>query len=651
MIGRWSTRERLAASAPWTEPQQQAWSAPITTTPSEWCDEHRVLAGDGVLEPGPWRTSRTPYLREILDALDPESPYREVVLKKSARVGGTEVVNCAISYLTVVAPDPILLVYPVEEKATEEIRDRIEPMLKAQPTTAALFSERKWDVKDRRIKLTNCSIRVGWSRSADTLAGFQARYRFFDEVDKYGQPRNEADAISLGDARGMQYGERGKSYKTSTPTTPHGAIHKLFSASPDRRRFHVPCPHCGELQVLVFDRLRWEGREGWEKLEREAMRAMGALVSVGDLPVSYACVACDGPIVDAHKPAMLEAGRWVSEGFPPGEHPRSDRVAFHIWAAYSPWVAFREIVAEALAARAKDAKAWQNFVNSWLGEVFEEEATALAPEIFLDRAASMHPRGKAPSWTRAIVGGVDVQQDHVWYVVRAAGSEGRRRTLDWGRLEDWDELAKVLDTLWPVEGLELELDMRAMGIDVGGGQKTLLGTRTDEAFRFVARDPARVWAMKGLGGDYLPTEAEPFGTAKSGKGKLLGVAVRMINTQHYKSKISGLVRRTEPVVWEEAPHVTREYARQLAAEHQVWRERATTGKAYLWWQKRSEGAPNHLLDASVYAEAAADILRVDLLRSAVDEDRHRLMQRRQANAPRPPGWAGVEGGWWNGERR
>lgn len=650
---RWSKAERLAASAPWTEAQQRAWSAPIEQTPSDWCDEHRVLAGDGVLEPGRWKTSRTPYLREVLDALDPDGPYREVVFKKSARVGGTEVVNCAISYLSVVAPDPILLVYPVEEKATEEIRDRIEPMLRAQDATSALFTERAWDIKNRRIKLTSCTVRVGWSRSADTLAGFQARYRFFDEVDKYGQPRNEADAISLGDARGMQYGERGKSYKTSTPTTPHGAIHKLWISCPDRRRYHLPCPHCGELQVLVFDRLRWEGHEAWEKLDREAMRALGAAVSVGDLAVSYACVACDEPIFDADKGDMLEAGQWVSEGFAPGERPRSDRVAFHISALYSPWVSWREVVAEALASRAKDAKKWQNFINSWLGEVFEEEATALAPELFLERAAAMHPRGKAPSWTRAIVGGVDVQQDHLWFVVRAAGSEGRRRTLDWGRLESWEELREVLGRSWPVEGLELELDLRALGIDVGGGQKALMGTRTDEAFRFVALDPARVWAVKGLGGDYLPTTAEPFGTAKSGKGKLLGVAVRMLNTQHYKSKISGLVRRTEPVVWEEAPHVTREYARQMAAEHQVWRERRegkVGGQAYLWWQKRAEGTPNHLLDASVYAEAVADILRVDLLRSAVDEDRARLAARRAANAPKPPGWSGVGGNWWSGER-
>jgi phage terminase large subunit GpA-like protein len=30
---------------------------------SEWADENRLLSGKAASEPGPWRTSRTPYLR------------------------------------------------------------------------------------------------------------------------------------------------------------------------------------------------------------------------------------------------------------------------------------------------------------------------------------------------------------------------------------------------------------------------------------------------------------------------------------------------------------------------------------------------------------------------------------------------------------
>jgi phage terminase large subunit GpA-like protein len=41
----------------------------------------------GIVEPGRWRTERTPYLKEIMDCLSPSSPYQRVVFMKGAQVG------------------------------------------------------------------------------------------------------------------------------------------------------------------------------------------------------------------------------------------------------------------------------------------------------------------------------------------------------------------------------------------------------------------------------------------------------------------------------------------------------------------------------------------------------------------------------------
>ena len=53
-----------------------------------WAESHRILPPD-TPEPGPWRNSRTPYLVGIMDALSPDSPYREVYLKKGHQLGGS----------------------------------------------------------------------------------------------------------------------------------------------------------------------------------------------------------------------------------------------------------------------------------------------------------------------------------------------------------------------------------------------------------------------------------------------------------------------------------------------------------------------------------------------------------------------------------
>ena len=62
---------------------------PITV--SEWADAHRVLSEVGSPEPGRWKTSRTPYLREIMDALSEDSPHRIVPFMKCSQSGGTEI--------------------------------------------------------------------------------------------------------------------------------------------------------------------------------------------------------------------------------------------------------------------------------------------------------------------------------------------------------------------------------------------------------------------------------------------------------------------------------------------------------------------------------------------------------------------------------
>src|SRR5947207_14831019 len=56
-------------------------------TISEWADRYRALSQRASAEPGPWRTDRTPYLREIMDCLSPSSLVETVVLMKGSPSG------------------------------------------------------------------------------------------------------------------------------------------------------------------------------------------------------------------------------------------------------------------------------------------------------------------------------------------------------------------------------------------------------------------------------------------------------------------------------------------------------------------------------------------------------------------------------------
>jgi phage terminase large subunit GpA-like protein len=48
-------------------------------TVSEWSDAYRMLSNKASAEPGPWRTDRTPYLKEIMDAMSANSAVQRVV--------------------------------------------------------------------------------------------------------------------------------------------------------------------------------------------------------------------------------------------------------------------------------------------------------------------------------------------------------------------------------------------------------------------------------------------------------------------------------------------------------------------------------------------------------------------------------------------
>jgi len=96
---------------------------------SEWADQHRRLSGKAASEPGPWRTSRTPYLREIMDCLSPSSSIERVVVMKGAQIGISECCNNWIGYVIHHAPGPMLAALPTVEMAKRNSKQRIDPLI------------------------------------------------------------------------------------------------------------------------------------------------------------------------------------------------------------------------------------------------------------------------------------------------------------------------------------------------------------------------------------------------------------------------------------------------------------------------------------------------------------------------------------------
>jgi predicted DCC family thiol-disulfide oxidoreductase YuxK len=122
---------------------RRAWLAVLapdsSLTVSQWADRHRVLSSRPASEAGPHRTSRTPYMRGIMDALSPRYPVQRVVFMKTAQVVATEAGNNWIGFCIHRAPGPFLAVQPTVEMAKRLSLQRIDPLIEESPDLRALI--------------------------------------------------------------------------------------------------------------------------------------------------------------------------------------------------------------------------------------------------------------------------------------------------------------------------------------------------------------------------------------------------------------------------------------------------------------------------------------------------------------------------------
>ena len=228
-------------------------------TVSEWADMHRVLSTKGSPEPGPWRTSRSPMLREIMDCMSDASPVREVTIMKASQVGVTEgPFVSTIGYFMDYAPWPVMVLMPtIEARGTWRVQ-KLNPMLE---NTACIR-----DLVDRRSRATSntqdaidygaATLFLAGGNSPNSYAQKSVRVVLLDDLDRFpASIKNEGDPVELGRTRFKAFNRSYKYLKASTPTIDGASLIKREYDAGDGRQYNVQCPHCGEYIVLKLAQL------------------------------------------------------------------------------------------------------------------------------------------------------------------------------------------------------------------------------------------------------------------------------------------------------------------------------------------------------------------------------------------------------------
>lgn len=559
---------------------QDTWCRGLMPEPqltvSEWADRHRVLPTTNA-EPGPWRTERVPYLREIMDALSTSTAIERVVFMKGAQTGGTEAGLNAIGYWIAHAPGVILTVWPTGDMVRRNSRTRIEPLIDGTPALRAKIAPARAKDPGNTVsqkEFTGGVLAMTGANSATGLRSLPVRYLVLDEVDAFpADADGEGDPVALAIQRTVTFRGRRKIMLISTPTDAGTSrIEKAYAES-DRRRYFVPCPHCGHMQPLHWRGVTWP--------EGEPRKAF------------YLCqdAECGGVIEEYHKPGMLSAGEWRATAEGDGR-----TAGFHLSALYSPFESWAEIASEFVTV-AKDPLRLRPWTNTKLGEPFEDrDSEAIEAVGFLSRLEDWGER--LPEGVVAITFGVDVQGDRL--ELEAVGWGAGEESWSLGYEVLWGDPARP--EVWAALDVELlrrfdhpragSMGARGVCIDTGGHH-----TQTVYAF---ARDRRGrgVWGIKGRGGPGVPVwpRRPPKVREKAYTPFIVGVDAA-------KEIITARLRMSEPGPGYCHFPIGRDldYFRQLGAERIVRTYRK--GVAIREWRK-DPALRNEAFDCRVYAYAA-----------------------------------------------
>ncbi len=359
---------------------------------SPWAGTYRQLAGGSAIK-GQWENSTVPYLVEPMDALTDPTVER-IVIMKPARVGATEALPVTGTlYYMHQDPSPVLIALPTIDDAEKWSKTKLMPALEATEVTRDLLPQARGRDGTNTIlykEYPGGNIQIVGTNSPRMLRMRDARVIFLDEVDAMPHSSgDEGDTVKLLEKRADNWPNRKICMLSSPKWKGMSRIEKAYGNS-DRRRYWMPCPQCGEFQVLMFG-------------TRESPYGL-KWVSKRPETVVYVCEHNGCSIEERHKRGMHMAGaHWRPDN--PGHATRG--YWFNALISLFPGVRWPRLVEEWLDAQ-KDSEALQVFVNTVFAETYEEKGEKVEGASLFDRR-EVYP-AEVPMEAGVLTAFVDVQR-------------------------------------------------------------------------------------------------------------------------------------------------------------------------------------------------------------------------------------------------
>lgn len=544
---------------------------------SEWADRYRVLSQEASTESGKWKTSRTPYLKEIMDCLSVNSTPKKVVFMKGAQVGGTEAGLNWIGYIIHRYPGPMLIVNPSIDTSKRNSKMRVMPMIEATKVLSKCIMPQKSRDSGNTILQKEFKGGVLIMTGANAPSGLRSvpiRYLFLDEVDEYPKEAGtEGDPVDLAVQRTATFQNK-KIFIISTPTIKDASRIEQAFLEGDQRYYHVPCPKCGHYQILEWRNVVFDSKNLTE--------------------ACYKCEKCGALWHNWEKDQILAKGHWIAK-----KPLNTDVASFHLSSLYSPhgWISWTDIAKEFLSVKDEPSRL-QVWTNTKLAESWEDMAGEMIDPTNL-MVRREHFGEYLPEGVAVLTAGVDVQDNRLEVEIVGWGRSEESWSIDYLVLfgdpstpELWGQLDEVLMRRYPHSKNIPDLGILACCVDSGGHY-------TDHVINYCyARAASRVFAIKGSG-----TYGKPIFPATASKSWKTKKPVYVIGVNDAKDTLMRRLHTPDCAgCWHFPMEREHEWFEQLTNE--IVKKRFSQGRLIREWRPRKEGVRTEALDCRVYAYAA-----------------------------------------------
>ena len=441
---------------------------PDDLTVTQWAERHRRLSSESSAEPGPWRTSRTPYLREPMDAFtDPK--VRRIVMVAASQVGKSELELNIIGYIIDEDPGSILFVHPTTIDAKEFSKLRIAPEIRDCPTLRRkVAAPKSRDSGNTLLQKTYPGgiLTMCGSTEAHALASKPIRYVLGDERDRWATSAgNEGDPWELAMARQTTF-YNAKAVEVSTPTIKNASAIEASYGEGTMERWKSRCPHCGQYHEIQWEHIRYDYEESVVN-HKKVYKVKS---------VWYNCPGC-GCISDEATMKRAPA-RWEADN--PAAYAQGVR-SFWLNAFVSQWASWSSIVLKYLNAIGNTRKL-QVVYNTCFGLLWEDRGDLEDEDSLMGRrdveAYGLQEGGtpiELPDGVLVLTAGVDTQDNRMEYEVVGHGHFGEtwgiEKGIVMGRPDDDETWAKLDEVLFNrvfrfADGLGLPVSLTF--VDQGG---------------------------------------------------------------------------------------------------------------------------------------------------------------------------------------